>query len=167
MTNKIYKSAQGKVVDLGALILENESVRAVGNMNVNARGDLLDSANRVIETKNKRVQKQYSKQVKHQNIPVSTGTVAARQQKAQKQDEALLQEVFEEPVIEEVVVEEPTVEQTATVEKELVGPGSQEEAREAIHRGGLAAAIARSREVKQELEKTPRQRQQESGLKKI
>jgi hypothetical protein len=33
--------------------------------------------------------------------------------------------------------------------------------------GGLAAAIARSRAIKQELEKTPRQRAQEAGLKKI
>jgi hypothetical protein len=34
-------------------------------------------------------------------------------------------------------------------------------------RSGLATAIARSREVKQELEKTARQRAQEQGLKKI
>jgi hypothetical protein len=42
MSQKIYKSAQGKVVDLGTLMLQNESVRAVGNMGVNARGDVLD-----------------------------------------------------------------------------------------------------------------------------
>ena len=48
MTGKIYKSAMGKPVDLGSLILENENIRAVGNMNVNARGDVLDSANQEI-----------------------------------------------------------------------------------------------------------------------
>ena len=37
----------------------------------------------------------------------------------------------------------------------------------AVPRGGLAAAIARSREVKQELEKTARQRAQEQNLKRI
>jgi hypothetical protein len=52
----------GKPVDLGSLILQNEGVRAVGNMNVNARGDQLNSDNRVIETKNQRVQKQHQKQ---------------------------------------------------------------------------------------------------------
>ena len=51
MSQKIYKSAQGKVVDLGTLMLQNESVRAVGNMGVNARGDVLDSTNRVIDPK--------------------------------------------------------------------------------------------------------------------
>jgi hypothetical protein len=61
MTSKVYKSAMGKPVDIGALFLQNEQVRAVGNMNVNARGDLLDSANKVIDTKNRRVQRQYKK----------------------------------------------------------------------------------------------------------
>ena len=51
MTRKTYKTAQGKTIDLGALLLQNEQVRAVGNMNVNARGDLLDGSNRVIEQK--------------------------------------------------------------------------------------------------------------------
>jgi hypothetical protein len=36
-----------------------------------------------------------------------------------------------------------------------------------VPRGGLAAAIARSREVKQELDKTPRQQAQSQGLKRI
>jgi hypothetical protein len=45
MSVKIYKSAMGRVVDLGALMLENENTRAVGNMGVNARGDIIDNAN--------------------------------------------------------------------------------------------------------------------------
>lgn len=59
MTKKVYRTAQGKTVDLGALILQNENVRAVGNMNVNARGDLLDSTNQTIDKKNLQVQRQY------------------------------------------------------------------------------------------------------------
>ena len=46
MTRKIYKSAMGKTVDMGSLLLRNEQTRAVGNMNVNARGDRLDSNNK-------------------------------------------------------------------------------------------------------------------------
>jgi hypothetical protein len=61
MTRKIYKSAQGKTVDLGALILQNEQVRAVGNMGVNAAGDLIDSNNQVIDQRNRQVQRQYKK----------------------------------------------------------------------------------------------------------
>ena len=37
MTNKVYRSANGKQVDLGALILKNEGVTAVGNMSAKAR----------------------------------------------------------------------------------------------------------------------------------
>jgi len=43
MTARKYRSAMGKTVDIGALMLQNESVRAVGNMSVNARGDTLNS----------------------------------------------------------------------------------------------------------------------------
>jgi hypothetical protein len=62
MTRKVYKSAMGKTVDLGALILQNEQVRAVGNMGVNAAGDLVDSNNQVIDSRNRQVQRQYNKQ---------------------------------------------------------------------------------------------------------
>jgi len=64
MTNKVYKSAQGKIVDMGRLALQNENVRAVGNMKVNARGDLLDDNNRVIVSKPEQVQRQYQRQTK-------------------------------------------------------------------------------------------------------
>ena len=62
MTRKVYRTAQGKMVDLGALQLRNENVRAVGNMKVNARGDLIDSGNRAIDTRNRQVAKQYRRQ---------------------------------------------------------------------------------------------------------
>jgi hypothetical protein len=63
MTKQIHRSANGKPVDMGALRLKNEKVRAVGNMKVNARGDQVDDMNRVIATKPEQVNKQYRKQV--------------------------------------------------------------------------------------------------------
>lgn len=63
MTKQIYRSANGKTVDMGALRLQNETVRAVGNMKVNARGDQVDQANRIISTKPEQVTKQYRKQI--------------------------------------------------------------------------------------------------------
>lgn len=63
MTNQVYKTAQGKSVDMGALRLQNENVRAVGNMNANARGDILDDQNKVITTKNQQLKKQYNHDV--------------------------------------------------------------------------------------------------------
>ena len=62
MTSKVYKSAQGKTVDMGRLQLQNEGIRAVGNMKVNARGDMVDDLNRVISTKSEQVNKQYKTQ---------------------------------------------------------------------------------------------------------
>jgi hypothetical protein len=65
MTKQVYKTAQGKTVDMGALRLQNENVRAVGNMKVNARGDLLDDEGRVISTKVEQVNNQYNKQIQN------------------------------------------------------------------------------------------------------
>lgn len=62
MTQKTYKTAQGKTVDMGRLILQNEQVRAVGNMNVNARGDVVDDMNRPISSKTQQVNRQYQNQ---------------------------------------------------------------------------------------------------------
>jgi hypothetical protein len=58
MTKQVYKTANGKSVDMGALRLQNENVRAAGNMKVNARGDLLDSANRVVKSKPQQIKQQ-------------------------------------------------------------------------------------------------------------
>lgn len=62
MTNEVYRSANGKTVDMGAMRLQNERVRAVGNMRVNARGDEINDANEVIRKRNEQVNKQYQQQ---------------------------------------------------------------------------------------------------------
>jgi hypothetical protein len=62
MTKQVYKSANGKTVDMGSLALQNEMTRAVGNMNVNARGDLIDEHNRVISKKTDQVNQTYNQQ---------------------------------------------------------------------------------------------------------
>ena len=64
MTSRVYKSAQGKSVDMGRLALQNEKTRAGGNMKVNARGDVINDNNKVIAKKNEQVNRQYNKQVK-------------------------------------------------------------------------------------------------------
>jgi len=64
MTQKIYKSANGKSVDMGSLVLKNEQIRAVGNMKVNARGDQIDDENKIISSKTEQVQRQYRRQTK-------------------------------------------------------------------------------------------------------
>jgi hypothetical protein len=75
MTTKQYRTAMGKTVDMGALMLQNESARAVGNMHVNARGDRLDSNNRVIDRKTKQAQRQYQKQSNVSGEALSSQTI--------------------------------------------------------------------------------------------
>lgn len=65
-----YRTAQGKMVDMSQLVARNEKVRAVGNMNVNARGDIIDSHNRVIKDNTKRVKSNYQKNVSQTSSPV-------------------------------------------------------------------------------------------------
>ena len=63
MTTKVYKTAKGKPVDIGALRLQNENVRAVGNMNVNARGDTIDAYGRIVKPVTAKVNEAYGKTV--------------------------------------------------------------------------------------------------------
>jgi hypothetical protein len=69
MTKDIHRSANGKTVDMGSLRLKNENVRAVGNMKVNARGDLVDDKNQVITTKNQQVNQAYNNQTSNTRKP--------------------------------------------------------------------------------------------------
>lgn len=68
MSRKIYRTAQGKTIDLGALQLQNETVKAVGNMGVNARGDKVNEKNNVIEGRNASMSRQYKKQINKTNV---------------------------------------------------------------------------------------------------
>ena len=189
MAQKIYKSAMGRVVDIGALMLENENVRAVGNMNVNARGDTLDSANRVIESKTKQVQKHYQKQSTNTSaMEPTTSTAVAKKQQAEKakikkrkekvvsdsvldayNDERLVSvhdKTQPDPVEVEEIPEIESLEELA--ELEAVVPELAQEPAKTIPRGGLAAAIAKAQTVKQELLTTPRQMaQNKPGVNKI
>jgi len=58
-----YRTAQGKVVDMSQLAAKNEKTRAVGNMNVNARGDTIDGQGRIILPVTKKVGDRYQKTV--------------------------------------------------------------------------------------------------------
>jgi hypothetical protein len=141
MTNRTYRTAQGKIVDLGALQLKNENVRAVGNMSVNARGDLLDSYNRSIDSRNQQVAKQYQKQVTN----VNDSAVISSKKKSTA-------------VPAQTDVGAAPVESAVPVAAE---PGAEPAV-------GLAAAIARARQVKQEPEQTQSQlTRQTNGVKKI
>tara|TARA_Y100001972_G_C7448796_1_gene229875 strand:- start:71 stop:487 length:417 start_codon:yes stop_codon:yes gene_type:complete len=56
---RMYRTMQGRMVDIEKLRAANESVQAVGNMNVNARGDVLGPGGQVATPKQKIIQKYY------------------------------------------------------------------------------------------------------------
>ncbi len=58
-----YRTAMGKTIDMAALATRYEKTRAVGNMKVNARGDTIDSDNKVINDNTKRVSNTYAKSI--------------------------------------------------------------------------------------------------------
>lgn len=62
MTNRVYTSAMGRKVDMGALVLQNETTRAVGNMKVNARGDKIDVNGQSVVSRSQQVNRNLQKQ---------------------------------------------------------------------------------------------------------
>lgn len=135
MTRKVYKTAQGKTVDLGALMLQNENTRAVGNMKVNARGDLVDGWNRPIDKRTQQVQKQYDRQVTNvRDEPVATSSqVAPGKTKTAK-----------EPKVGKAAPDVAVITAPQPVEQPQPVPEAQERP------AGLAAAIARARQIRQD-----------------
>lgn len=131
MTNKVYRSAQGKMIDLGALQLRNENVRAVGNMGVNARGDIIDAKNRPIDSRNKQVAKQYSRQ----STNVVDSPVPSSNVKKKPVPEAAKVEIPPTPEDFDDLFEKP-----ATTSTPAPAPAAQ----------GIAAAIARARQIKED-----------------
>ena len=60
---RMYRTMQGRMVDIEKLRATNEGVRAIGNMNVNARGDVLGRGGQVIKAK-EQVMREYYEQPK-------------------------------------------------------------------------------------------------------
>jgi hypothetical protein len=60
MARRTYRTAQGKTVDIEAIKLANEEVIAVGNMNVNARGDELGPGGQVVKNRNQVMKEKYA-----------------------------------------------------------------------------------------------------------
>lgn len=56
---RMYRTMQGRMVDIEKLRAANESVQAVGNMNVNARGDVLGRGGAVVTPKETVIKKYY------------------------------------------------------------------------------------------------------------
>ena len=96
---KMYRTMQGRMIDIDKLRAQNESVPAVGNMNVNARGDVIGKGGAVVKKK-EQVMKEYYQTPKGaaQDTPVKKSPV----QKSQP---------IPQPQVQQVQTMNPTVEQ--------------------------------------------------------
>ena len=56
---RMYRTMQGRMVDIEKLRSANESVQAVGNMNVNTRGDVLGARGQIVTPKAEVIRKYY------------------------------------------------------------------------------------------------------------
>jgi hypothetical protein len=59
MASGVYKTALGQTVNMDQLRLKNENTKAVGNMNANARGDIVNTNGNIVQGRNQRMHEQY------------------------------------------------------------------------------------------------------------
>lgn len=74
---KIYRTAQGRELDIEKVRLQNELVPALGNMRVNARGDQLGPGGRILRTREQLMDEHYRTKsnpnlVKPNDDPIAT-----------------------------------------------------------------------------------------------
>jgi hypothetical protein len=130
MSKKTYRTAQGRVVDLGAMMVQNESVRAVGNMSVNARGDIIDNQDRVLATRGEQVNRNLNRQTNANPGPVPSSN-----------------RVPETPKLSEAEQLELDKKQRQA-KREAMARGEKVEMRGDAPTQGLAAAMARAEKLK-------------------
>ena len=147
MTTKQYRTAMGKTVDMGALMLQNESVRAVGNMAVNAKGDKLNSSNTVIDRKSHQINRQNKKQVASERIQTGTSNSSLKRD-----------------AVEELNVVDPS---DAFADIPMDEPAEQASAEAPPLQGGLAAAIAKAKTIQQTKLPTLREAAKAAGVRKL
>ena len=112
----IYRTAQGKRLDMASLAAKNEKTRAVGNMNVNARGDTIDSHGKVVVPVTRKVGNRYNNSVANPESNRARSTVRAKPESSPEVDttpapvveEELVESMFDEMTDEDLEFLEPS-----------------------------------------------------------
>jgi hypothetical protein len=125
---KVYRTANGKSINMDAIIAQNENVIAVGNMKVNARGDQLGPGGKIEIPKDK-VMSEYYKL----NTPVAVDNPP---QPRPQQVAKVLEDDWIESVAKQSEVETP-----------------QNESKSSL-RGSLADSVAKTLTSEKETKKT-------------
>ena len=64
MERTIHRTMQGKAIDMAALVARNETMPAIGNVRMNARGDEIGPGGQVIRKREDIVDQHYNQQPK-------------------------------------------------------------------------------------------------------
>ena len=174
---KTYRTSSGQQVDFGALLLNNETVPALGNMNVNARGDEIAPDGTIVKSRED-IMREYNElntMVPQDGaIPEGTGLEAdddwqdweppvTTPEPAPVANMSVPTEIVtasvEEPVVEAPVgtnVGQQIAEQT-TVEEKAKTPT-----------GGLAAAVAAAKKPESNVQQSAQSQEKENpGVRRI
>lgn len=136
---KTYRTANGQNVDFGAMMLANETAPALGNMNVNARGDEIAPDGTITKSR-EQIMREYNEMntMVPQDDVIPEGTNAARADEDDWQDWEPAVQTQAEPAPEPVKTVAQQIEESTPAEEPAKTPT-----------GGLAAAVAAAKKVEQ------------------
>ena len=129
---KTYRTSSGKQVDFGALLLANETMPALGNMNVNARGDHISSDGAIVKSRED-VMREHN--LLHTMVPQDSAIPES--------SSAIADDEWEDWTPPATVAVVAPV--SAAVDPSVVAPASKLVKK--IPVGGLAAAVAKAKTV--------------------
>ena len=115
---RMYRTMQGRMVDIEKLRAANESVRAVGNMGVNARGDVLGPGGAVVTPKETIINKYYEQPKGRVDDTPTRGKVMPAPKAPPKQPMQKMTPVTSKPAPQKAVA--PKTVETKTVESKPV-----------------------------------------------
>ena len=146
--SKVYKSARGKMIDMDRVKLTNENVNAVGNMRVNARGDLVGANGQIEMGRNKIMDQAYT---------VPDAPYSPNDPESYNQQQGLLEASNARQLNDLINNSIVPVTPTANIDAPIT-PAA---------RGSLASSIAAPTTVTQEALKTPQEKAKSNGPSRI
>ena len=146
--SKLYKTARGKGIDIDRIKLSNENTVAVGNMGVNARGDLIGAGKKVTMGRNQIMDKVYAVQDAPSYSPNDPKNHMERQSVLEANNAKQLNDL----------VHNLTVPVTQNQEQPVTQPSA---------RGNLANSVAKPATVNQEPIPSAKQQNKSNGPSRI
>lgn len=141
---KIYRTAQGRQLDMETIRLQNELVPALGNMRVNARGDQLGPGGKIVKTREMIMDEYYTANTSSgvDNIPQQTA-IPTRSNPTRRKSDPL-------PTSSKKT---PEFTPDAARPDDIISSVSEQTSTEPKLKGGLAAAIAKAKNTEKKVKR--------------